>query len=184
VSNIIKYITTYQNKWVYANLFYNNLVKLLQKGVELKPLFDSEVFYLPIKYQEWPSAQPNSDDLRCFKSYDESIFDLRHAYGKVFGEDKEYSDDDMKKHVKIKYSLNILTSMLESENHTLMSALSQSGKGELFDTELVQKTIEFKWRKFASKIHFLGTTLHFLYLICLISYIKYTFVVLSPVEAD
>ena len=183
MSTIVEYITKYQNKWGFANLFYNNLVLLLEKGVELKPLFESEVFFLPIQYQEWQSSQPKCDDMKCLNSYDGSIFDLRHEYKNIFGENQNYTDDDKKKHVKVKYSLNILTMMREYENCTLMCALSESDI-KLFETELIKKTIEFKWEKFARKIHFIGTTLHFLYLVCLISYIKYTFVMLSPVIPD
>ena len=38
---MIKYIITYQDKYVYAHLFEKNLVDLIEKGVEMRGLFNS-----------------------------------------------------------------------------------------------------------------------------------------------
>ena len=44
VNVMIEYMCKFQNSWVYANLFDNNLVTLITKGVTLKPLFESDIF--------------------------------------------------------------------------------------------------------------------------------------------
>jgi hypothetical protein len=85
IDRIIDYITKYQNKWVYASLFHNNLVTLLEKGIKLEGLFRSSVLVCAIKSPEWPSVQA---DTRIIKApYSESIFDLRtkESYEKIFG---------------------------------------------------------------------------------------------------
>jgi hypothetical protein len=81
---------------------------------------------------------------------------------------------------KIRYDCNLLMSMNEfpeGSNSSIMQGLAQSTELGLFDTELIQETIQFKWEQYASKIHYIGAILHFSYAICLITYIKYTFVI-------
>jgi len=56
---MIKYIITYQNKYVYAHLFEKNLVDLIQKGVEMTGLFNSQIFNYGFDFDEWPTT--NSD---------------------------------------------------------------------------------------------------------------------------
>lgn len=180
---IVDYITKNQNKWVYASLFHNNLVTLLKKGVRLADLFESEIFMMPVKFPEWPSASP--DTTKCLMPYSESIFDLHERYKDIFAKqlDSERKEDD--KMFKIKYDCNLLVSVNEhpdDETTSIMQGLSQTNELALFDTELVKETIEFKWNNFASKIHFIGAGLHFGYTFCLITYIKYTFVVLGAIS--
>ena len=78
VNVMIEYMCRFQNKWVFANLFDNNLVTLISKGVTLSPLFESDIFQHKIEYAEWPSA--HRDTTKKLKPYDESLFDLRFAY--------------------------------------------------------------------------------------------------------
>lgn len=40
---MIDYIVEYQNNHAYANLFHNNLVELINKGVSMEALFKSKV---------------------------------------------------------------------------------------------------------------------------------------------
>lgn len=48
VNTMIDYICKYQNYWVYSNLFHNNIVSLLKKGVTMERLFTSNVFRMHI----------------------------------------------------------------------------------------------------------------------------------------
>jgi hypothetical protein len=41
---MINYIVEFQNHHAYANLFQNNLVELINKGVKMQALFNSKVF--------------------------------------------------------------------------------------------------------------------------------------------
>lgn len=42
---MVGYIIKYQNSYVYADLFYHNLLEQIDKGVEVKRLFKSKIFY-------------------------------------------------------------------------------------------------------------------------------------------
>ena len=108
-----------------------------------------------------------------------AIFDLRFHYETIFGEDDPEMENQ--KMVKIRYECNLLVSMNEDENGTIMDALSKSDELDLFTTQLVIETINFKWEKFAQQVHYFGTGLHFAYAICLIWYIKWTFIISSPI---
>ena len=57
---MIGYICKYQNSWVYSNLFTYNLVKLIKKGVTLKPLFESEILLYKVVSNSWPSSHVNT----------------------------------------------------------------------------------------------------------------------------
>lgn len=189
VNTMIEYICRRQDSWVYANLFTENLVSLINKGVTLRTLFDSNVFKLPIDSAEWPSAHKVTSFM--LKPYDGSVFDLRFNYEKVFpkvskSDTKVFGANvDSKRMFKIKYEALMVTSMSElTEDGRLMEALAKSEELELFNTELAQEIIMFKWNQFAGGIHYLGAILHFVYAIALLTYIKWTFIWLQPVEAD
>lgn len=82
VNTMIDYICEYQNEWVYSNLFYNNLVTLLTKGVTLKKLFNSNVFRKKVEEEAWPSQ--HQDTSKLLRAFSGSIFDLKFMYDKVF----------------------------------------------------------------------------------------------------
>ena len=120
---MINYICKFQNSFVYAHLFQHNLVELINKGVDMTNLFKSNVFHFTFDYDEWPAT--NRDTSKILAPYNDSIFHLRHHYGDVFKsindadiEHKEWSlrnkDEALHEKVfKIKYNVNILTSMSE-----------------------------------------------------------------------
>ncbi len=54
VQEIIKYIVKYQNNFVSSFLFLKNFPTLLDKGISIKPLLDSQVFNYEFDLDEWP----------------------------------------------------------------------------------------------------------------------------------
>lgn len=90
---MIDYITKYQNKAVYAHLFANNLIILLQKEVRCLALFQSQILAMPISYFEWPSL--NEDTSKCYSPFNGSMFKLRYEYPNLFP--KQYKRDMEKK---------------------------------------------------------------------------------------
>lgn len=82
VSTMIEYICEFQNSWVYSNLFFNNLVTLINKGVSLHKLFESNVFRMRVESESWPAQHQNTKKL--LRAYSNSIFDLKFSYGEVF----------------------------------------------------------------------------------------------------
>ena len=72
---MINYVMRYQNSYVYAHLFTENLVEMLIRGVNCKELFESEIFNRPIIYYEWPAMHRNNDTM--YEPYNGALFQLR-----------------------------------------------------------------------------------------------------------
>jgi hypothetical protein len=97
---IIQYIIKYQNNFTSAFLFFKNITRLMNKGINLSALLGSDIFCYKIRYEEWPTTHWDKEEL--IMPYNGSIFEIRHAYEAVFG------DNDMKKEENtMKSSLDI-----------------------------------------------------------------------------
>lgn len=183
---MIDYIVKYQNSYVYSHLFEHNLVDLLNKNVTMTGIFSSKVFNHPFDYDEWPTTNANTD--KQLEPYNMSIFKLRYEYPAIFTKiwrsDHKSQQLEMEgkfntneqKVFKIKYNLNILSSVSE-ENGQLMEAIAASEELSIFTTDLVMDLIDFKWERFAFRQHMFGAFIHFIYVMVLIYYINFTFLV-------
>lgn len=84
---MINYIIKYQNSYVYSYLFEDNLVDLLQKGINVSGLLNSDIFFHRFDFESWPAI--HHCDLSISTHYNNSIFELRHNYAEVF---KDYPE--------------------------------------------------------------------------------------------
>lgn len=75
----------YQNSYVTSFLFKNNFFELIEKGLYLADLFNSNIFCFQFDYDEWPST--HFDEETYLKPYNGSIFELRKAYKDIFTDD-------------------------------------------------------------------------------------------------
>lgn len=75
VSLIINYIVKYQNNYVSSFLFFSNMHKIMEKGIPVYPLLDSNVFLLNFDFDEWP--QIHLDNSHLIMPYHGSIFEIR-----------------------------------------------------------------------------------------------------------
>ena len=108
---MINYIIKYQNSYVYSYLFQQNLMKLMKIGIEISDLLQSNVFIYQFDYQEWPSI--HFDHTEQLRGYNSTLFKLKFSYKEVFRELEDVNkDEDQNKLYKIKYSLNILPSII------------------------------------------------------------------------
>lgn len=87
---MIKYIINFQNSHVFSHLFENNLVDLINKGVEMTPLFESNVFTYNFDFDEWPAT--NTDTNKILAPFNKSIFKLRYEYPQVYR--KQFLNDE------------------------------------------------------------------------------------------
>lgn len=123
VNLMINYIVKYQNSYVYSHLFLNNLVDLLNKNVTMTGIFNSKVFNHPFDYDEWPTTNSNTE--KQLQPYNSSVFKLRYEYSNIFQKiwradykketlemEGKYNTNEQKV-FKIKYNLNILSSVSE-----------------------------------------------------------------------
>lgn len=82
VNLMINYICKFQNQYVYAHLFEYNLVDLINKGVDMTNLFNSNVLRHEFDIDEWPPT--SADTSKILAPYNLSIFKLRTSYYKIF----------------------------------------------------------------------------------------------------
>jgi hypothetical protein len=73
----MEYIVKYQNKFVHSYLFHNNFITLMEKGIFLKDLLESDVFCHKFDFDdnEWPQIHTNGD--KMIMPYNGGLFDLR-----------------------------------------------------------------------------------------------------------
>jgi hypothetical protein len=109
---MIKYAVEYQNNYFSSYLFVSLLPSIINKGINVFDLLNSDVFTVTYDYDEWPGNHVN--DAECLRGYAESFFHLRHHYKTVFPEDEfrqpEAGDaiDETARVFKVKYSINLL----------------------------------------------------------------------------
>ena len=127
--------------------------------------------------------------------YNNSIFKLRYEYKNIFKSiyledekkqklaDKGKFDLGDEKVFKIKYQLNLLTSMSE-KNGQIMNAIASSKEISIFQTDLIKDMIDYKWKAFAQSTHFFGATVHITYVIVLMYYIVQIFLNSVPTYHD
>lgn len=171
-----------------------NFQSLMEKGLELSPLLNSEIFRFQFDYDEWPSVHVDKDEYR--KPYNESIFQIREHYRSIFHEeqfaipDDEDAAVDSSKVYKITYLLNTIPQIGEyvvndpetgknsfcNKDKSLMDMCQDSEELELFNSLAIQDVIDFKWTEFAYRIHLVGCFFHFFYMTILIIYIKAIYV--------
>lgn len=88
---ILDYIIKYQNSYVHSYLFKDNFVKLMDIGVEVTDLLNSNVFVYRFDFHEWPSI--HNSNAECLKTYNKTIFELKQSYLEVFSDlEKEGSN--------------------------------------------------------------------------------------------
>lgn len=90
VQVLISYIVKYQNNYVSSYLFTNNLPILIEKGIPVSSLIQSEIFNVQFDFDSWPGA--HVDDKYCIRAYNGNFFDLREQYRKIFYDFEEMGD--------------------------------------------------------------------------------------------
>lgn len=136
------------------------------------------------------------------RPYNESIFDLRHSYKKVFPEaefDDLTNDDgsikdqiDSSKIFKIKYTINllpqigthlevteedgVLNSVLMNGETNFMRIISLSDELDIFNALSLCDLIEFKWNQFGMRHHLVGCMMHMIQIVILIIYVDYIYI--------
>jgi hypothetical protein len=73
---------------------------------------------------------------------------------------------------KIKYTLNLLPDMDYVEDGSLMNAFGDVEELEIFDNKVVKDLIEFKWNQYAGKFHYIGATIHVIYVLIFNYYVS------------
>lgn len=191
VQIMINYIVTYQNDFVYNNLFIHLFVELMNKGVEVTPLLESNIFNYSFDYDEWPSIHHNTEQMLV--PYNQSQFHLMFKYPQLFrklwleDQDEEIQKmkggeqgqgqkktGEIKRKYKVIYHINILPSVKQDQG-SLIDEIAISDELDIFKTDCIQDLLLFKWNAFARSVHIYGFYFHFGYVFMLAMYINNTY---------
>lgn len=83
VNRIMWYITHYQNHFVSSFLFINNLPKIMDKGILIEVLLNSQVFMKNFDFDSWPATHTFNG--KMIMPYNGSMFQLIDKYDITFG---------------------------------------------------------------------------------------------------
>ena len=181
VNQMLDYMVVHQNSYVYAFIIEGILVEMINKGVTMRKLLNSNIIMTRFDYDEWPSL--HSDTNKVIAGYDKSVFKMRYEYSNVFRpqwEEEQHKldlelqgefDTKAQKVYKINYYLNILTSVSQKDN-SLMDALANTEEIEIYELDSVKDMLDFKWEKFARTTHKIGFYFHMTYILVLLFYIN------------
>ena len=96
-------------------------------------------------------------------------------YSEIF---KDFNNDEIHEHnedqkiYKIGYILNLLPNIDESMD-SLMEACGETDELEIFECKVLRDFIEFKWNQYAGKFHYIGATIHSVYLLTFNFYVQF-----------
>ena len=161
----------------------------MEKGIEVTPLLNSNIFNVSFDFDDWPGSHPN--DSKSIKAYNGSYFDIRLMYLDIFGYGEDFAPDaankvkDKSKIYKIKYSVNLLGQCgmyvttngdgeieIVNEDVNLMSLAEETEEMEIFDTPAIVDIIEYRWDFYACRFHMFGLFMNTIYIISFILYVK------------
>lgn len=80
---IIEYCVKFQNSYYFTFLFENLVIEFLEKGIILKPLFESNIFHHTFEFESWPAI--HQDNTEYLVPYNGSKFHLKDRYKQTFG---------------------------------------------------------------------------------------------------
>lgn len=192
LNSIIGYIVEHQNHYAFSFLFQDTLISLLQKGIKVTQLLQSDIFEHTFELESWPAI--HTDPESRMKPYSGSVFQLKDQYNNVFHDvpdvapssslnssmrkRKEDSGENIKqKFYKIKYTLNTLPMCTYEDGKCknldgLMDALAETDELSLFEAKVVNDYYDFMWNMYAKHIHYFGACVHFIYLILFVTYVN------------
>lgn len=61
INLIIDYCVQYQNHYAFAFLFEGSLIKLIEKGIRVAPLLESDIFCHVFEADDWPLIHQNNE---------------------------------------------------------------------------------------------------------------------------
>lgn len=135
IKSMIKWVLKHQNSYVYSYLFRQNLVDLMEIGIEISDILDSDIFCYQFDFVEWPTTHTNCE--KQIRAYNGTIFNLRTNYERLFSDIEDdkggiYSlFQERNKLYKIKYTINIMPSV---ESTSLMDQCGKTSELDIFSS--------------------------------------------------
>ena len=175
---IIAYIIEYQNSFAFYFLFDDIFLELLEKGISVNKLLESDMFCHSFEVDDYPLI--HQDNNYMIKPFNGSIFQLKGTYKQVFGTAFEESEEASGHFYKIKYTLNLLPSVAYENGknvkmNELMDQLGNTEELEIFRQKVIKDFFFFQWESYAKHMHYFGATIHFSYIILFTIYVIMVF---------
>lgn len=79
---MISYCIKFQNRYSFSFLFEKDIIELMNKGIALTELFESDIFCHEFEYEKWPAIHTNNSDI--IMPYNGSKFQLHDKYDESF----------------------------------------------------------------------------------------------------
>ena len=79
---IINYIVQYQNNFAFNFLFKDIFIDLLEKGIKLRPVLESNIFQYEFNDDRWPKI--HSHNMNVLTYYNGPIFKMNDKYEEIF----------------------------------------------------------------------------------------------------
>ncbi|CDW82402.1 serine threonine protein kinase [Stylonychia lemnae] len=152
----------FQNHSMFNSIIDKNLIYLISKNFDLKEYLNSKLPICSIETSYYPQY---SKDPATFYI---SEFDQTSSLATI----NYFYKDEVKKHVKkneegsthqIEYLLPMIP--ISFADAQFMQVLEQSNNEDLFESELIQIVLSFKWDKYAFKFHLLSFLQFFVFLV-------------------
>lgn len=83
---IINHVVKHQNNFTSSFLFMENFINLVEKGILVRGLLNSDIFSFKFDYEEWPLSHTLDEEYT--RAYNGDIFTVRKAYRDVFPEEE------------------------------------------------------------------------------------------------
>lgn len=78
------HVVKYQNSFVFSYLYEDILVEMIEKGLEVSSLLESNIFCFQIDFPDWPAIHSNPETIVA--PFNGNIFTLRNFYQELFSE--------------------------------------------------------------------------------------------------
>ena len=182
---MMEYVILKQNKECYAHLFQHNMIDIMLRGIPVVDMFNSNIFNYQFSYVEWPNLSLN--DEKTFTHYNGSWIKLRYEFKNIFPDhledlslDTENIEAGGPKLFKINYQCNLLISS-DQTLAKLTDVIADTEELAIFETDLIIDTIDFKWNKFAKRVHQTLFFFHICYIVACAKYIRKAYLIDAPV---
>eukprot|EP00347_Sterkiella_histriomuscorum_P018607 403344872 len=174
-------IIKFNNNSIFNTCIDPHICYLLEKKINLKEYFESQLAYPQITSLTYPKYSQDSSVIFSSDNDKKSLTypSLWNDYEKYIG--KSVNEKNGQPLVEIQYNLINIPVTLNNKN--FIKNLIDSPNLEYFEIEFIQTILNFKWERYAKKFFI---TQFYLYLIFLLSYVLdlYYFTINASVEQD
>eukprot|EP00347_Sterkiella_histriomuscorum_P018376 403345736 len=181
INIILSMIIKFNNNLLFNNCIDPYICYMLEKKINLKEYFESQLPYPQITSIAYPRYSQDSSVIFSTEIDKKSLTypSLWNDYDKYIG--KSVDEKSGQPLVEIQYNLINIPDTLNKKN--FIKNLRDSPNLEYFETEFIQTILNFKWERYAKKF-FINQ--FYLYLVFLISYILdlYFFTIHADAEQD